>query len=126
MVTNDKPRTHKLTGRFTRLLKETFFLAFDDSLNDGLNIVGQSALLKSDLEHELKTGLTAVSASHQRKGIAQSLKLIAARTAIEKGYTQLQTVNHAINRPMLTINEAMGFQKQNAIIELRKNLNTKF
>ena len=44
------------------------------------------------------------------------------RYAREHGRREIKTWNDQSNRPMLAINEAMGFVRQPAWIELRKEL----
>jgi GNAT superfamily N-acetyltransferase len=97
------------------LLPEGYFFALD-----GNEIVGISELAKSHRPKTLQTGLTGVKASHRRKGIAQTLKLHAAQFAKEYGVQFVRTNNHQINRPMLAINEAMGFVKEPARLFLKK------
>ncbi|MEZ4632917.1 MAG: GNAT family N-acetyltransferase [Deinococcales bacterium] len=96
---------------------ESYFLAFLDG-----KLIGQSELRKSNQTNTLATGLTAVSREHRRKGIAQALKYQAAHYAKTQGFKHIHTQNHANNRAMLSINEAMGFQKEPAWLWLRKDL----
>jgi len=98
------------------LLPEGFFLAFE-----GQQMVGVSMLFKSHRPQTLRTGLTGVLKSHRRKGIALALKLRAAAFALEYGARYIRTSNHQINRPMLAINEALGFVKEPATVFLRLN-----
>jgi GNAT superfamily N-acetyltransferase len=99
------------------LLPKGYFFALD-----GDEIVGTSALAKSHRPKTLQTGLTGVKASHRRKGIAQTLKVKAAQFAKEYGVQFIRTNNHQINRPMLNINEAMGFVKEPARLFLKKEM----
>lgn len=102
-------------GTFRR--DESFFLALD-----GDDLVGISMLGMGKKEDELGTGLTGVLRNHRRKGIAQALKLQAAKYALANGFKRIITSNHSINRPMLSINEAMGFKKEPAWVYLKKDL----
>lgn len=99
------------------LLPEGYFFALDDD-----EIIGISELWKSHRPKTLQTGLTAVKASHRRKGIAQTLKVKAAKFAKNYGVQFIRTNNHQINHPMLAINEAMGFVKEPARLFLKKEL----
>ncbi len=96
------------------LLPEGFFVALE-----GQEMVGLTMLFKSSRPQTLQTGLTGVKRSHRRKGIALALKLRAAAFAQAYGVRYIRTSNHQINRPMLAINEALGFVKEPAMVFLR-------
>ncbi len=83
-------------------------------------IAGMSQLFKSARAGTIETGLTGVRKAYRRLGIAVALKLAAVQFAKNHGYAFVRTSNHVINRPMLAINEAMGFVKDPATIYLRK------
>lgn len=100
-----------------RLLPEGYFFAVA-----GEELVGVSELWGSSRPGTLHTGLTGVRSAWRRRGVAQTLKLRAAAYAREQGYRFLSTSNHTGNRPMLSINEAMGFAKEPATVSLRKEL----
>ena len=91
------------------------FLAFA-----GDELVGISELFTTDDRAKFTTGLTAVKRAYRRQGIAQSLKLKAAEYARMAGGESLLTTNHSVNRPMLAINEAIGFEKFPAWLRLKK------
>lgn len=99
-------------------IDESMFLAFD-----GKQAVGLSMLLKGRAADAMGTGLTGVKKNYRRKGIAQALKLQAAKYALDHGFAKITTSNHSINRPMLSINEAMGFEKEPAWVYLKKEIN---
>lgn len=99
------------------LLPEGYFVALD-----GAQPVGLSQLKKSSRPQTLQTGLTGVLPTYRRKGIALALKLRAADFAKQYGARYIRTGNHQINRPMLAINEAMGFEKESAVVLLRKGI----
>ncbi|CAN5240356.1 GNAT family N-acetyltransferase [soil metagenome] len=67
-------------------------------------------------------GLTGLRREARGKGIAMALKLKTVEYAREHGIKHIKTWNDQRNQPMLRINEAMGFAKQPAWIELRKDL----
>ncbi|MCX7783862.1 MAG: GNAT family N-acetyltransferase [Meiothermus sp.] len=98
------------------LLPEGYFVALE-----GEQMVGLTMLFKSSRPQTLQTGLTGVLQSYRRKGIALALKLRAAEFARAYGAKYIRTSNHQINRPMLAINEAMGFVKEPATVFLRKD-----
>ena len=95
---------------------ESYFLAFD-----GSELVGVSELRKAERADTLHTGLTGVRRNWRRQGVAQALKLKAAEYAQKRGVTTIDTQNHSSNRPMLLINETMGFVKQPAWLYLKKD-----
>jgi len=67
-------------------------------------------------------GLTGVRREARGKGIAMALKLATVEYARTHGIGEIKTWNDQRNQPMLRINEAMGFVKQPAWIEMRKDL----
>ncbi|MBO1437388.1 GNAT family N-acetyltransferase [Meiothermus sp. CFH 77666] len=98
------------------LLPEGYFLALQ-----GEQMVGVTMLFKSSRPQTLRTGLTGVLRSHRRRGLALALKLRALEFARRYGARYIRTANHQINRPMLAINEALGFIKEPATVLLRLN-----
>lgn len=96
------------------LLPEGFFVALE-----GAHLVGVSMLFKSHRPQTLQTGLTGVRKSHRRQGLALALKLRAAEFARAYGARYIRTSNHQSNRPLLAINEALGFVKEPATVLLR-------
>ena len=100
-------------------LLDAFFVAMD---KDG-RYLGVSNLFRSlDDPTFLWQGITGVRREARGKGIAMALKLRTVRYAIDKGVEHIKTWNDVHNRPMLAINEAMGFVKQPAWISYEKDL----
>src|SRR4051812_4369060 len=78
----------------------------------------------SNLERQLEDptfvwqGLTAVHRDARGNGIAMALKLRTVKYAQGMGVDHIKTWNDQKNRPMLAINEAMGFERQPAWISI--------
>lgn len=91
-----------------------FFVAVDARTGE---YVGLSHIWRRQADNDLDTGLTATLRTHRRKGIALALKLHVLQWAQQNGFRHLRTGNEVNNRPMLTINERLGFIKQPPWIE---------
>jgi GNAT superfamily N-acetyltransferase len=90
---------------------------------DGDRYVGMSTLRTSLADpSELYVGFTGVLREYRGKGIAMALKLLAIDYARQRGVKTIKTWNASINRPMLRINEALGFTKQPAWVSFVKKL----
>ena len=127
--TADEPSYQPITmtpyerWRTDKLASPTFLPDASFLMKDGDRYVGLSELGKNlVLPHVLQQHFTAVARSHRGRGVAMALKVTGVRYAKERGYTEIRTDNNTRNRPMLRINEAMGFVKQPVEIELAKRL----
>lgn len=90
---------------------------------DGERYVGMSTLRTAPASpDELYVGFTGVLREYRGKGIAMALKLRTLAFARERGTRTIKTWNSTLNRPMLRINEALGFAKQPAWVSLVKRL----
>ena len=100
-------------------IADAFFVAID---KDG------RWLGMSNLERQLSDpsfvwqGLTGVRREARGHGVAMALKLRTVTYARGMGVDHIKTWNDQKNRPMLSINEAMGFEKQPAWISVAQVL----
>jgi GNAT superfamily N-acetyltransferase len=100
-------------------LADAFFIAID---RDG-RWLGMSNLQRSIEDPSfIWQGLTGVRREARGKGLAMALKLETVRYAQRLGVDHIKTWNDQRNRPMLAINEAMGFARQPAWIGLELRL----
>jgi GNAT superfamily N-acetyltransferase len=98
---------------------DAFYIAID---KDG-RYLGVSNLFRSlDDPTFIWQGITGVRREARGKGIATALKLRTVRYAIDNGIEHIKTWNDVHNKPMLAINEAMGFARQPAWISYEKDL----
>jgi GNAT superfamily N-acetyltransferase len=89
---------------------------------EGETYVGESALWRSSTDTSLYVGATGVLREYRRRGIATALKIYALEFAKNAGCPCVKTWNAQSNRAMLSINEALGFEKQPAWISYAKTL----
>ena len=99
-------------------MPDAYFIAVRDG-----RYVGESSLGKEGTDASvIYQQLTAVLRDERGKGIAMALKLKTIDYARAQGFREIRTWNASINRPMLAINEALGFAKQPAWIVFGKDL----
>ncbi len=117
---------------FTPPVYEMFLAHMDgpDVLPDGQfyakagnRFVGLSTLWRSEGSPDvLYQGLTGVVRAYRGRGLAWALKMRTIAYAREHAFRQIRTWNNTMNRPILNINEALGFVKQPVWITFQKDL----
>ena len=101
-------------------LPEAYFIAARDDRYVGESVLGTEGADPTIIHQQL----TGVLRDERGRGIAMALKLRAVEYARAKGFLQIRTWNDSLNRPMLAINEALGFAREPAWITFGKDLST--
>jgi GNAT superfamily N-acetyltransferase len=100
-------------------LLDAFYIAIDKNGR----YLGVSNMFRSlDDPTFIWQGITGVRREARGKGIAMALKLRTVRYTINKGIEHIKTWNDVRNKPMLAINEALGFAKQPAWVSYEKDV----
>ncbi len=77
---------------------------------DGEKYVGLSGAFPTDDPCVYDNGFTGVDPEYQGRKIAQALKLLSIKRAIQEGGTEIRTENDSRNGPMLAINTKLGYK----------------
>lgn len=101
-----------------KMIAEGFLVALDGDefigLTEPQRVVGDDDVIAQDM--------TGVTARARGRGIATALKVTAATWAKGVGYRSIRTFNAQSNAPMLAVNEKLGFTRDHATVEYRKDL----
>lgn len=126
-VERDMPSSEPYTGydfeHFVKRYLQSPDLSPDSwlvALKDG-EYVAVSTLWKAQQSPDLYNGATGTRPEWRRRGLALALKVRNILWARREGYAQIKTWNDSVNRPMLSINERLGFRKMPAWITFRKD-----
>jgi mycothiol synthase len=84
-------------------IPEAYFVALS-----GERLVGMSSL-RHEGEDSLRIGVTGVLPSFRRRGIGRALKLRVHAWARANGMREIHTSTAASNRPMVALNDALGY-----------------
>ena len=98
-----------------RLLSAAWFLAVEDGRYVGISY------LRPSVPGDMHTGLTAVSRSHRRRGLATALKVKAITYAQAQGCRRIITDNEE-NNPMYELNLQLGFRPLLNFMDFEKEL----
>ena len=96
-------------------LPEGFFVA-----TKGEEFIGLSHLLLSEKNVSLYQGLTGVKPQYRHQGIGLAMKIRAIAYAQSSGYVLIKAENDAKNKPMLAMNEKIGYVRKPALITFEK------
>jgi mycothiol synthase len=88
----------------------------------GMEYVGFNMLYRDASGNVLHNGLTGVRREARGLGLALALKLKGIEFARNHGFTGITTYNDSTNGAILHLNQKLGFQRQPATLEWRKNL----
>ncbi len=98
-----------------RLLKVASFVAVKNGEWVGLSL----HRVRPDTT-QLHTGMTGVLREHRGQNLALALKLRAIEYAIDHGFIELHSNNASTNKPMLAVNQKLGFEVSPAQIQFEK------
>lgn len=88
----------------------------------GDDVVGVSMLEYPPVRGHVRTDWTATARSARGMGIARALKCETVLQAAALGVTSVRTDNDSQNKPILHINETMGYRVVGEMIQLHKEL----
>ena len=124
-----EPFTETGFERFeTRALKnpdfvpEAYLVAVKTGSDQKLEFLSESTLWWSEGKPDAWNGATGTRREWRGKKLALALKVKNILWAKQMGITQIKTFNDDVNRPMLAINEKLGFVKQPAWVHFVRHI----
>ncbi|HWG85914.1 MAG TPA: GNAT family N-acetyltransferase [Deinococcales bacterium] len=123
-VPRSEPASPITLERFIELVIEDSMTLHDAWFvaRHGERYVGLSDLYRTASSPDLFTGLTGVLREYRGRGIALALKLRGIEYARERGVGRIRTNNASTNRPMLAVNEKLGFEKEPVWLSLVREI----
>ena len=100
-----------------KMPKEACFIVIKNGDWIGLT----QARLRPD-PNQIHTGMTGVLREHRGQNLALALKVRAIQYAADHGFLEFHSNNASTNKPMLAINQKLGFIRSSAQIQLEKKL----
>ena len=73
-------------------------------------------------DNSLSHGVTGVKHEYRRKGVAMALKLAMVRYAIDNGHTFIRTENEVNNKPIIELNQKLGYKNVPERIHFEKEI----
>jgi mycothiol synthase len=104
---------------------EAYLVAVKTGNDRKLEFLAESVLWWSEGEIDAWNGATGTRREWRGKKIALALKVKNILWAKAKGIAQIKTFNDDVNRPMLAINEKLGFVKQPAWVHFVRHFERK-
>jgi mycothiol synthase len=106
---------YAITG--PNVLPEGFFVAVK-----GDEYIGLSHVLSVEKGVSLYQGLTGVKPPYRRLGLGLAMKVRGIAYARATGHTIIMAENDTKNRPMLAMNENLGYVRKSAVITFEKQI----
>ena len=104
---------------------EAYLVAVKTGSDSKLEFLSESVLWWAEGEIDAWNGATGTRREWRGKKIALALKVKNILWAKTKGIAQIKTFNDDVNRPMLAINEKLGFVKQPAWVHFVRHFERK-
>ena len=118
-------RFERRTFQNPQFTPEAYLVAVKTSENGKLEFLAESSLWGTKGEPDFYNGSTGTRREWRGKQIALALKVKNIFWAKTQGIKEIKTWNDDVNRPMLSINEKLGFAKQPAWVHFVRHFERK-